>query len=546
MKYTFKIGAYTSAILLVFAACTATKVSTIAIPAGSPDPVVAVAKKAKLTETESQNWQHFDLVQDSIPGMSVDKAFEFIGGKKGETVVVAVVDSGTDLAHEDLKDNAWVNPKEKPGNNKDDDNNDFVDDINGWNFLGKIDKENAELYRILIDTTLVDATTLARAKKEYKSSVDKANRENPQYQNILLATNFANGILTKALKKETIVKADLKAVETNTQQLQQAVGIANQIFGFGVASLQEAIDELTKLIADNKALISGEAMKKNYRSVLKDDENSMATKVYGDANSKHIKKDEAHGSHVSGIIAADRSNNKGIKGVANNVKIMAVRVVPDGDEYDKDVALGIRYAVDNGAKVINTSFGKGYSPKAQWVYDAIKYAAEKDVLIVNAAGNDAKNIDEKVTYPNDTPDGKTEIADNFITIGASTGSYDENLVATFSNYGKQNVDIFAPGYKIYSTTPENEYAFKNGTSMAAPAVAGIAAMLRSLYPKLTAAQVKRILMNSGTKIDLQVVKPGSVSRDKPKGEKVPFADLSVTGRIANAYNAIKMADALMK
>ena len=224
---------------------------------------------------------------------------------------------------------------------------------------------------------------------------------------------------------------------------------------------------------------------------------------------------------------------------------MAVRVVPDGDEYDKDVALGIRYAVDNGAKVINTSFGKGYSPKVQWVYDAIKYAAEKDVLIVNAAGNDSKDIDKHVTYPNDTPDMVNEISDNFITIGAISSNYNENMPAGFTNYGKINVDIFAPGVKIYSTTPESEYGFKGGTSMASPAVAGVAALIRSYYPKLTASQVKRILMNSGTKIDLEVIKPGSGSRENPDGEKVPFADLSVTGRIVNAYNALKMADAMV-
>ncbi len=146
-----------------------------------------------------------------------------------------------------------------------------------------------------------------------------------------------------------------------------------------------------------------------------------------------------------------------MNGVANNVKIMAVRAVPDGDEYDKDVALGIRYAVDNGAKVINTSFGKGYSPKKEWVYDAIKYAASKDVLIVNAAGNDGKNIDVEKTYPNDSKDLKTEISDNVLTIGAMSSNYDENLPASFSNYGKINVDVFAPGVQIYSTFPDNEY-----------------------------------------------------------------------------------------
>lgn len=544
---SLKIWASSLALVLFLVSCTSTKVSTIVIPSGSEIAVKATEKKAAFTESEKKNWQHLDLEKDSIPGMSVDRAYEFLGDKKGKEVLVAVVDSGTDLKHEDLKDNAWVNPKEIPGNGKDDDKNGYVDDVNGWNFLGKIYKENAELYRIIKDTTIVDSETLKRAKKEYDTNFKKAKGENTNFQSILLASQFADRVIKDKLKVSAYKKSDISKLDKSNQQEYQAVQIANYLYDVvGVSSIQEAIDELTKLIEGNKDLLSGAVLKQDFRSVLKDDENSMTNKFYGDNTTGPAKKEEAHGSHVSGIIGAYRFNKKGMKGVANNVKIMAVRVVPDGDEYDKDVALGIRYAVDNGAKVINTSFGKSYSPKSAWVYEAIKYAADKDVLIVNAAGNDSKDIDTNLTFPNDTPDGKIEIADNFITIGAIDAKYNENLPATFTNYGKQNVDIFAPGVKIYSTTPENEYAFKNGTSMASPAVAGVAALIRSYYPEFTAAQVKRILMNSGSKIDLQVIKPGSQSQENQQGVKVAFSELSVTGRIVNAYNALKMADALSK
>jgi subtilisin family serine protease len=219
--------------------------------------------------------------------------------------------------------------------------------------------------------------------------------------------------------------------------------------------------------------------------------------------------------------------------------LLSVRAVPDGDEYDKDVALAIRYAVNNGAKVINMSFGKSYSPNAEWVYDAIKYAASKDVLLVHAAGNDHKDIDKSDNFPTDAPDKVKEIADNVITIGAMTRNYDENLVASFSNYGKLNVDLFAPGLEIYSTIPKNEYKLLQGTSMAAPAVAGVAAMVRSYYPELSASQVKHILMNSGIKVDKNVKLPGS------EDKMVPFSDLSVSGRVVNAYNALKMADEMV-
>ena len=317
------------------------------------------------------------------------------------------------------------------------------------------------------------------------------------------------------------------------------------MYGFGLSSMKQAIDELTKLVASAEDLLTGNALKNNYRTVLGDDENTMEITVYGDNKVGHSIKTEAHGSHVSGIIGAVRNNEVGMNGVANNLKIMAVRAVPDGDEYDKDVALAIRYAVDNGAKVLNTSFGKGFSPKKEWVWDAIKYAASKDVLIVNASGNDGSDIDEDLTYPNDSKDLEIEISDNVITIGAMSANYNENLPANFSNYGKINVDVFAPGVQIYSTTPENGYAKFSGTSMAAPSTAGVAALVRSYYPKLTASQVKHILMNSGILITMDVIKPGSQTRENPDGEKVPFTELSVSGRVVNAYNALLMADKML-
>ncbi len=280
----------------------------------------------------------------------------------------------------------------------------------------------------------------------------------------------------------------------------------------------------------------------NSRQSMGDNLYDINDKYYGNNNVIGSKDEESHATHVAGIVGATRNNDIGANGVANHVKIMSVRVVPDGDEHDKDVALGIRYAVDNGAKVINSSFGKAYSPNKQWVYDAIKYAASKDVLIVNAAGNDGANIDEEYTYPNDSKDLITEFTDNVLTVGAMSSNYNEKLPASFSNYGKINVDVFAPGVQVYSTVPKNHYAKYNGTSMAAPSAAGVATLVRSYYPKLTASQVKHILMNSGLKVDFDVIKPGSKSKENPKGEMVPFSSLSVSGRVVNAYNALRMAD----
>lgn len=517
-------------------------ISTIPVPKPSSYRVTATAKKAPLTDEESKFWGHSDLVTDSIPGMSLEKAYNFLQEKKGVEVVVGVVDSGTDLLHEDLKDVAWVNQKEIPSNGVDDDKNGYVDDINGWNFLGTIYKEHLEYQRIVKDPSIANEETLKEATKFYDEKVATAKANEKRYGQMLKMVSNADDALSKHFNKSDYSKDEVTKTVTEDKALKESIEVAKQMYGFGLSSLVQAKQELSKLVENASSMLSGEDLKKEYRSVLGDDPNTMDNISYGDAATGHSTKDEAHGTHVSGIIGASRNNKIGMNGVATNVKIMAVRAVPDGDEYDKDVALGIRYAVDNGAKVINTSFGKGFSPKKEWVYEAILYAASKDVLIVNAAGNDGKNLDVEKTFPNDSRDLVTEISDNVLTVGAMSANYDENLPASFSNYGKINVDVFAPGVQIYSTTPDGGYAKFSGTSMAAPSTAGVAALLRSYYPKLSASQVKHILMNSGTMINFDVIKPGSRSREKPTGEKVSFSELSVSGRVVNAYNALKMAD----
>ncbi len=535
---------YSAVAVATLASCSS--ISTKPVPTGSNTVINIPAKKAKLTDAEKDNWQHLDLATDSIPGMSVHKAYEFLKGKKSTPVVVGVVDSGTDLKHEDLVDVAWVNTKEIAGNGIDDDKNGYVDDINGWNFLGDSYKEHLEYERILMNPSIADAETLAEVKAYQTKKVDEAKGTKKRYEDYLKMVDSATETLTKYFGKADFTQKEIDAINTDDKNLKEAIegGAAfAKRNGHTLSSIKKALESGVKKA---EATIAGENLKTDYRTVVGDNAYDINDKPgSGNGNTGHSVKDEAHGSHVSGIIGATRNNGKGMNGVANNVKMMAVRSVSDGDEYDKDVALGIRYAVDNGAKVINTSFGKGFSPNKEWVYDAIKYAASKDVLIVNAAGNDGKNIDVEKTFPNDAPDLVNEIADNFLTIGAMSANYNEELPATFSNYGKKNVDIFAPGVQIHSTFPDNAYQKISGTSMASPAAAGVAALVRSYYPKLSAVQVKHILMNSGTKIDLEVNKPGTGGRYGKPVEKVPFADLSVSGRVVNAYNAVRMADRMV-
>jgi subtilisin family serine protease len=276
-------------------------------------------------------------------------------------------------------------------------------------------------------------------------------------------------------------------------------------------------------------------LNKNFKGrKVNDDPNDFSDVGYGNNNPRPTVKTESHGTHVSGIILAERDNNKGIKGVANNARLMAIRSTPNGDEYDKDVALAIRYAADNGAQIINMSFGKAFSPHSDWVRDAIVYAASKDVLIVHGAGNDGYDIDTHRNYPNDAIGTGTEIANNFITVGALTPRYGSSMIADYSNFGKVTVDVFAPGSEIYSAMPENEYESQNGTSMSAPNVSGVAALIRSQYPSLSAAQVKQIIMDSGLPIKAKVLV--GKSRDIKN-----LTDISKSGKIVNAYNALIMA-----
>lgn len=356
---------------------------------------------------------------------------------------------------------------------------------------------------------------------------------------------MAHKAVSKELGKEDYTKEELADFKPQDQQMSQYKSILSQIQSNVDENIPAALKQLEEAIDYYKdRLTTHFNMDLDGRAKTGDDPYDITDTKYGnnevygpEADKKNIK----HGTHVAGIIAADRTNNIGVKGVSSNARIMAIRAVPDGDEYDKDIALAIRYAVDNGAKVINTSFGKYFSPNPEWVIDAIKYAAEKDVLIVNAAGNEGLDLDTKRVYPNDQdPTNTQEAADNFLTVGALNYEYGAGLVADFSNYGTSNVDVFAPGTKIWSTTPNDTYEYLQGTSMAAPAVSGIAAIIRGYYPQLTAAQVKQVIMDSGLTTNATVIVGGDRSNTKK------FQSLSNSGKMANLYNALILADQISK
>lgn len=529
-----------SAVALIMASCGSAP-TLVSTPVENIDALPL--KVSELTEQQKQNWGHADLATDTIPGMSVDKAYkELIGNKKGTKVIVAVMDSGMDLNHEDLKNVLWTNKKEIPGNNIDDDNNGFIDDVHGYNFLGDSYNEQLESARI-VRLGLGDAALQAKAKVEVKADYAEALAGKQRYEQILQAVKNADEAVKKELGKDSYTKKDLAGITAKDEAMQRNLAVLNQMYSFS-ASIPEAIKSITGGITYFTDQVNYNLNKDfNGRKPVGDNPYDITDTKYGNGNPMNTVDTESHGTHVAGIIAAERNNGKGANGVANNVELMSIRAVPNGDEYDKDIALGIRYAVDNGAKVINASFGKAYSPKAEWVYEALKYAAENDVLFVHAAGNDGANLDDyenHPNYPNDQIKNGAEFADNVITVGALANKYGSTMLADFSNYGKINVDVFAPGAEIYSTVPGSKYEFMGGTSMASPGVAGVAAVIRSQYPKLTAAQVKKIIMQSGIATKTKVVIGGDPSNNNT------LANISTSGKMVNLYNALLLAESVSK
>lgn len=498
----------------------------------------SLSKNTALSEAETQRWGHADLMRDTIPGMSVDRAYaEILGDDKGKTVIVAVVDSGIDLEHEDLDDVIWTNEDEIPGNGKDDDQNGYVDDMHGYNFLGESYHEQLEAARI-VRLSLGDAELQARAKSVLEKDAAEAGANKQRYEQILSAVEQADAAVKGFLGSESAyTQEQVIAIQSDSPEMQQHLAVIRQMFNF-----DDSIDGVISQLRDGIAYFSDRL---NYhfnvsfdgRTAVGDNPYDLNDRDYGNGDPKNRVLDESHGTHVAGIIAAERNNNLGVKGVADNVKIMAVRTVPDGDEYDKDVALAIRYAADNGAKIINASFGKPFSPYSEWVREAIAYAAKKDVLFVHAAGNDALNLDdpENENYPNDQDANGPEFTDNVLTVGSLDSSYGLSMISSFSNYGATGVDIFAPGGEIYSTMPGSAYEFQGGTSMAAPAVSGVAAMIRSRFPKLSAAQVKQIIMSSGVSLSSNFILGGDPEN------AVALDQVCRTGRIANLYNALILA-----
>jgi cell wall-associated protease len=514
-----------------------------------------------------KGWHLMDKNKDGFHGISLAGAYELVKNKKSTPVLVAVIDSGIDTLHEDLKDVLWKNPKEVPGNGIDDDKNGYVDDIYGWNFIGGKDGRNvkqdsyegARVYHKLKAKwggKQVDAATLTqeereefqtwlRAREKIEGAVIAGGVDLLMLKRALTAAKKNDSVLKVAMGKEVYTgkeleeyaptQSDAKAARNSFLYLFKANDILDQ-------TNKEFIEGFTDYLAgEERKAEAKDRVPKDFRGeITGDNEADINDRFYG--NPDVMAGTPFHGTHVAGIIGAKRNNGKGMDGVADNVKIMMIRAVPDGDEHDKDIALAIRYAVDNGAKIINMSFGKDFSPEKHWVDDAVKYAESKGVLLVHAAGNDHKNLDSADNFPNAALKTYKERASNWLTVGASSDPTAEagfsSLTASFSNYGKSEVDVFAPGTKIYSTIPGGtSYGNAQGTSMASPVVAGVAALILSYNPHLTPQQLKSVIEKSTTPVTVKVKKPGTE-------DEVEMTELSRTAGIINAAEAMKLALAI--
>lgn len=520
---------------------------------------VSDATRVSLTDDPTKvptNWFHLDPATDHYKGVSSEKAYaELLKDKKSKTVIVAIIDSGIDIEHEDLKDNIWTNKDEIAGNGIDDDKNGYIDDIHGWNFIGNakgemIKDDNLEVTRLYVKykklykgktasdfkgKKLADFNDYLEIKKDFESRVNKAKLSLANIEGFVTAINNADSTMKAELKKDDYTIEEVKAFESEKENVKKA----KQVLGYtdmmkiSVEDMQDGLDYYKDQLEYN---LNTEF---EPRSLVGDDYENKKEKYYG--NNKVKGPDAMHGTHVAGIIGAVRNNNVGIDGIANDVKIMVLRTVPNGDERDKDVANSIYYAVDNGAQIINMSFGKSYSPYKKVVDKAMKYAEKKGVLLVHAAGNEGQNNDLKNNFPNAGYLKSSKRCKTWIEVGASSWHEKDNFAADFSNYGKKTVDVFAPGVQIYSTIPDNKYKNLQGTSMASPVVTGVAALVLSYYPELTAVQLKDIILKSISDFgSYEITVPGE------KSEKTEFKNLSQTGGIVNAYKSLKMAESMSK
>ena len=510
------------------------------------------------------DWQFLSPEKDNIAGTGLYDAYRLLRLKKPEPVVVAVIDCPVDYSHPDLKTVMWKNPKEIPDNNKDDDGNWFRDDVHGWFFNCSRDgrpvdsdqPEATQVYQLfsrrfesrdeksITPAEKTDWLTFKKARLAFEKGRDRANAFRVFFSDSLRLFSSLDEMMMQS--ESPVSLEQLEGWKLADETYGKAVKkVLRELFLNRFGRLDQFIrvlkSEYSNWKIEYQPLWNCDYNPECYpRAMVQDHPEIPAEKMYGSGKLKNpASPQHFHGTHVAGIIGAKRGNAIGIEGIADQVQIMSLGAVPSsGDERDKDVANAIRYAADKGARIINMSFAKRFSPHKKTVDEAVRYAESKGVLFFHAAGNNHLDRDTAVFFPvKEYLHGGS--CKNWIEVGNNEPFLNENLAASSSNFGKKKVDLFAPGTDILSTVPGGGYEAMTGTSMASPVAAGIAALIWSYYPRLSASELRQVLMESVYKPDLRVKKPGS-------SDLVPFSGLSVSGGIINARNAVVAADKLYR
>jgi len=485
--------------------------------------VLILSLENVIGQEKPKDWYNEDLMSNTTRGISIDYLYNVIDSTELEKVVVAVIDNGVDIFHEDLKHSIWQNNDEIPNNQIDDDLNGYIDDIHGWNYLGNPSGENVDhanleitrLYRfyskkydsVNVDTisakSIDEFSRFKEIEHAYEQNIQTIEQQFKEYSQLAALYSGATAYMEKKFGTSQFTVNELLSFETESSE-------EKQVIEFLLMAEKEGLPNYLK---DGKSFFNSSLnyhynIDFNPREIVNEGFLDSTGMMYGNPEVWASKPD--HGTHVAGIIAANRNNHIGISGIATNARIMPLRAVPDGDERDEDIARAIMYAADNGAEIINMSFGKKYSPNSKMVEEAIDYALSKDILMIHAAGNEALNIDEEFHYPRGVKKNNKS-KQGFITVGAHTLRDSTYILADFSNYGGKSVDIIAPGEDIYSTIAGNEYKRLSGTSMAAPVVSGLAAIYRGKFPDKSAQQIKKLIQKSLVKQKNTMTKIGNES-----------------------------------
>ena len=511
----------------------------------------------------TQFWHWKDLAKDGVHGVSLTEAHQKLTALKltPTPIVIAVLDGGIDTSHPQIKPFLWKNAKEIPGNQLDDDKNGYVDDYYGWNFLGNahgvnINKAAAEKSRVYhrykkeFNQAALDSSQWNQEKKKTYLTWKQAAAEMIFSEEDAANLSFIKMAKNAVLKMGAVLIKEIEDTNFTAEQLEpfqpmgkiaadtkisylrtlQALGIDKSM---GYSTI---LNDLNDYIAgkEQSSLALENEPEDLRKTIIQDQYDNFKDQFYG--NMDIMGPNARHGTHVAGL--AIGITDTAATSFKTPIRIMGLRVVPDGDEYDKDIALGIRYAVNNGAKVINMSFGKSFSPEQAWVDSAIRYALSKDVLIIHSAGNESYDLNLKTVYPSPYSTLFKDKAANMLTVGASSDPLiGESLLTDFSNYGNQVVDLLSPGYKIYSSLPSPRFGFQNGTSMSAPIVSHIAGLVRAYFPKLTAVEVKNILLQSCWKPN----DPNSQFAIPQKEQTSTLSNIAAEGGIINAVLSIQNA-----